>query len=49
MTVEKNSRYKHVFALHSHSNLRENSINLQTMFYGVFGVEFGQNSFELTE
>jgi len=35
--------------LHSNSNLRENSINLQEMFYWIFGVEFGQHSFELPE
>jgi hypothetical protein len=27
----------------------ENSINLQAMFCGIFGVEFGQNSFRPPE
>jgi hypothetical protein len=49
LSVEKNSRFEHVFILHSNSNLRENSIILQAIFCGIFGVEFGQHSFELTE
>jgi hypothetical protein len=49
ISVGKNCRFKHVFTPHSNSNLKENSINLQAMFCGIFGVEFGQHSFKPPE